>query len=461
MKCIIADDEYWVRVSLASMLMEIDPTIEIVGEVSNGAALLDVLAQLQPDVVFVDIRMPRMSGLDCMRAARPMYPDIQWVILSGFSEFEFAREAISLGAMEYLIKPARRETLEQTLEKARGSIREKNRGLRKMFRHDLYALMYDNLLETRMEEMDFTACLFGVDSGLKWSEQKRLTDEARRQIAAQFGDMPDVADFMLASGRYALVSYGKDREKALNDVLERVIAETAGERFAMTACAAGTAHGAIALRDRLRRCEELFELRIPAGVGRVIRLAELEAIEQTAGTQMCGMCADLEMLPQRVSPMRVAAVDEKQLENLCKFICLTTGVEVPPHARRRWPEYLSTSAQTARNADFVAMAKEYIQANYAQDIGVAQIAEVLQITPNYLSTLFRKVEGITLIRYLTGIRLEHARALLENSQLRISQIAREAGYADSHYFTRVFKENFGFYPNEYRKEHEKKDERDS
>ena len=176
---------------------------------------------------------------------------------------------------------------------------------------------------------------------------------------------------------------------------------------------------------------------------------------------MRGMCADLEILPQRVSPMRVAAVDEKQLENLCKFICLTTGVEVPPHARRRWPEYLSTSAQTVRNADFVAMEKEYIQTNYAQDIGVAQIAEVLQITPNYLSTLFRKVEGITLIRCLTGIRLEHARALLENSQLRISQIAREVGYADSHYFTRVFKENFGFYPNEYRKEHEKKDKSDS
>lgn len=456
MKCIIADDEYWVRVSLASMLMEIDPSIEIVGEVSNGAALLDVLAQLSPDLVFVDIRMPRMTGLECMRAARAMYPDIRWVILSGFPEFDFAQEAVSLGAMEYLLKPVRREKLSEVVEKVRVSIREKNETLRKILRHDMYALMYDDILASDMEEADFTAALFGTDSGLDWQETRRRTECMCESISSYFADMPDTVAFILSSGRYALVACGADRARQMVEAFERTIAESRQKSFAATACMIGKVHGANALHDAIKRCEELFELRILDGTGRVLSMEELQRTAELASAEMRGMCSDLELLPQRVSTMRIANVDEKQLENLCEYIRITTEIAIPAQARSRWPEYLNTSMQTAKNADFVTLAKGYIEANYALDIGVAQIAEVLQITPNYLSTLFRRVEGVTLSRYLTGVRMECARKLLESSQMCIEQIAREAGYADAHYFTRVFKENFGVYPTKYRKEHEKR-----
>lgn len=456
MKCVIADDEYWVRVSLASMLIEIDPSIEIVGEVSNGAALLDVLSQLSPDIVFVDIRMPRMTGLECIRAARVMYPDIRWVILSGFSEFNFAQEAVALGVMEYLLKPVRREKLSEVVEKVRVSIHEKNEMLRKIFRHDMYALMYDDILASDMEADDFTAALFGTDGSLDWQETRRWTECLCESISSYFADMPDAVVFILSSGRYALVVHGSDREPQMLEAFERAIAESRQKSFVATACMIGTVHGANALHDMIKRCEDLFRLRIFDGIGRVLSVQELQRTSELVSAEMQGMCSDLELLPQRVSSMRVVNVNEKQLQNLCEYICITTGIAIPEQERSRWPEYLNVSMQTAKSADFVTMAKRYIEANYAFDIGVAQIAEVLQITPNYLSTLFRRVEGVTLSRYLTGVRMECARKLLESSQMCIEQIAREAGYADAHYFTRVFKENFGVYPAKYQKEHEKR-----
>lgn len=458
MKCIIADDEYWVRVSLAGMLTEIDPSIEIVGEVSNGAALLDVLVQLSPDLIFVDIRMPRMTGLECMRAARALYPDIRWVILSGFSEFDFAQEAVSLGAMEYLLKPVRQEKLSEVVEKVRVSIREKNEMLHKILRHDMYALMYDDILasDMEMEADDFTAALFGTDSGLDWQETRRWTECLCESISSYFADMPDTVAFILSSGRYALVAHGSDRERQMVKAFERTIAESRQKSFVATACMIGKVHGVNALHDAIKHCEDLFELRILDGIGRVLSMEELLRTAELANVEIRGMCSDLELLPQRVSAMRVANVNEKQLENLCEYIRITTGIAIPAQARSRWPEYLNASMQTAKSADFVTLAKGYIEANYAFDIGVAQIAEVLQITPNYLSTLFRRVEGVTLSRYLTGVRMECARKLLESSQMCIEQIAREAGYADAHYFTRVFKENFGVYPTKYQKEHGKR-----
>src|SRR5437762_6846706 len=115
MRIVIADDEYLAISTLRSMLEESGIPLEIIGEATNGEELILQVRQIQPDAVFVDIRMPKLNGLEAIRAARETAPQTEWFILTGFPEFEYAQEAIRLGVSSYLLKPINPDEVRKVL----------------------------------------------------------------------------------------------------------------------------------------------------------------------------------------------------------------------------------------------------------------------------------------------------------------------------------------------------------
>ncbi|MDC7233190.1 MAG: response regulator [Spirochaetales bacterium] len=116
MKILIADDEKYVRLELRSLLQEFLPQAEI-EEVANGTQLKERLEQGGLHIAFVDIRMPGLTGLDVLKQIDFHHETIQVVILSGYSDFEYAQQAIRLGVSEYMLKPVTEEDLLPVLKK--------------------------------------------------------------------------------------------------------------------------------------------------------------------------------------------------------------------------------------------------------------------------------------------------------------------------------------------------------
>jgi len=114
-RILIADDEYLARSGLRSMLEELDLHVEIVCEATNGEEMARMASQYLPDIAFVDIRMPKLNGLEAIRLSRMTSPHTHWLILSGFPEFDYAQEAIRLGVSAYLLKPVNPEELRKVL----------------------------------------------------------------------------------------------------------------------------------------------------------------------------------------------------------------------------------------------------------------------------------------------------------------------------------------------------------
>jgi two-component system, response regulator YesN len=104
-KVLIADDERLVREDVKNIISEGDLPLELVGEAKNGQEALDMVEETYPDIVITDIRMPLMNGIDLIKNIRMKYSDIKFIIISGHAEFEYAREALSLGVMDYILKP--------------------------------------------------------------------------------------------------------------------------------------------------------------------------------------------------------------------------------------------------------------------------------------------------------------------------------------------------------------------
>ena len=115
MKILIAEDEQRAREGLARLIGTIPVECEIVGQASDGQQALELIRTLHPDVVFTDVKMPYLDGLGLIRAVRAMKLPTEFVVVSAYADFELARQSISLGVAEYLLKPVTLEELDQVV----------------------------------------------------------------------------------------------------------------------------------------------------------------------------------------------------------------------------------------------------------------------------------------------------------------------------------------------------------
>ena len=117
-RILIVDDETLIRQGIQARLEYLGFEFEKIQEADDGLKALSVLQEEEIDIVITDIRMADMSGLDFIRQAKPLYPHIQFMILSGYAEFSYAEQAIQLGVSAYLLKPISNDELKKVMNTA-------------------------------------------------------------------------------------------------------------------------------------------------------------------------------------------------------------------------------------------------------------------------------------------------------------------------------------------------------
>lgn len=114
LRILLVDDHAMVRAGLAQLLSQL-PEVEVIGEAGDGVEALELTRSLQPDLVLMDIAMPKLNGLDACAALRKAQPDLRVVMLSMHREPQYVRKALQSGAMGYLLKDAAPAELAQAL----------------------------------------------------------------------------------------------------------------------------------------------------------------------------------------------------------------------------------------------------------------------------------------------------------------------------------------------------------
>lgn len=123
-KVLIADDEKKICQLLQYLVNWQELNMEITGVVHNGIQALEAVRQNKPDIIITDIRMPECGGLDLIRQVKQLYPDIDFIIISGHRQFEYARKALQYGAEDYLLKPIKETELVRVIERIRARKQE-------------------------------------------------------------------------------------------------------------------------------------------------------------------------------------------------------------------------------------------------------------------------------------------------------------------------------------------------
>ena len=118
-RVVVADDEYKVCQLICQLIDWEGMGMRLVGTASNGLEALQMIEAEKPDLVLTDIRMPGFDGMELLKRARTINPDMEFIIISGYSHFEYAQTAIRYGVSDYILKPVNKDTLNATLHKVR------------------------------------------------------------------------------------------------------------------------------------------------------------------------------------------------------------------------------------------------------------------------------------------------------------------------------------------------------
>jgi two-component system response regulator YesN len=181
LKLLLADDEPVILRGLAKLIPWEKHGVQIVGEAGNGDELLQAILEMSPDIVISDIAMPGLSGIDVLRKLKELGKSTKVIFISAYQEFAYARDAVSYGAVDYLIKPVDRIKLEEVLGKTAALIREDTERETKQSR----LLAYEKQLKSRE-----IAELFD-----RLTDGERIPSEAANGIR---GDDPDMKFTVIA-----------------------------------------------------------------------------------------------------------------------------------------------------------------------------------------------------------------------------------------------------------------------
>ena len=414
MKVFLADDEIVVREGIRESFPWDETPYTLVGEAPDGEMALPIIRDTNPDIVITDIRMPFMDGLELCRTLRAQMPWIGIIVLSGYDEFEYARQCIRLGVREYLLKPINAEKLKEVLDKVSAEIYEE----RKTFEHaaSLRSRMENDgkFLKEKLIGMFFNDEYTAEDSG---------------KVLQQLNSMGCNIEVPF----YAVIDAAFSPERKGQEVASELAARSGG---IVHASASRTGTRLLVLGKTVEETEE----RAYAFATSFVQ--ELERVE--------------------CSPIRVGIgdiVDEpgkilnsfKAARHIRHLI-----VERPDeHAIILGVREMGESEGDKNSSSVISDAKLYMLDHFSDpNLMLQDVAKKVGMSNSRFSTVFSQQSGQTFTEYLIHLRMNKAKELLRTTDTKSSQIASEVGYNDSHYFSYIFKKNVGITPSDYRAQYQ-------
>lgn len=217
-KVVIIDDEPIIVEGLTKSIRWEQYHCEVVATANSGREGMELFEKIHPDIVLSDIRMPHMDGLSMIAAVKSQYPDIEITILTGFQDFEYARQAIRLGVTRFLVKPSKMDELQEAVEAMVENLRAKGY-------MDTRSEISREQTETNgadgqeQEAEDAEASSFLVNNALKYMEG-HYRDKMRLQ---------DVADQVYVSQWHLSKLLNRYKGQSFSDLLNNIRIEKAKE----------------------------------------------------------------------------------------------------------------------------------------------------------------------------------------------------------------------------------------
>ncbi|MNO13516.1 putative response regulatory protein [compost metagenome] len=499
-KVFIVDDEPFIIEGLYDIVDWSKLGMEIVGHAENGCAALDELKETPVDILITDISMPKMNGLDLIRQSRNLKPDLKAIVLSGYDEFAYLKEGMSLGIENYLLKPINLEEFQATLK----TVHEKLDASRHHDALNEYSIriLRDNVMHrwvcNQIEPREFRerTDLLGLQMDkphvlVTLFRIKSASAAAFRLIEQSVDRLPSVVPFQDTEGDIVLLHNFDD---PVQGKLESagLIAELSDklshyEVQVSEGSVEDLENGAHLSYENAKKAQEYFLIYSGNNMIRFDELkssvasSQLAAIDWNESTRLL-LARDREelfaLIDQQFAQMGEMVgvtpvfLQDMALEWLVRFKMQLQKIRYAEEPRLIKDGYdqiksagtieelvviVKKTAEVAidvLNGDvkspIVQQVLSYIHEAYNQDLSLKTLGNTYNIHPVYLGQLFHKEVGESFTEYINRYRIEKAKELLKTTHQKVHEIARNVGYWETGYFYKQFKKYVGISPKEFK-----------
>lgn len=528
----LVEDEVVIRTGIEKSIKWEENGFIFAGQASDGEIALPLILKNKPDILITDVKMPFMNGLELSRIVKKELPETKIIILSGYNDFEYAKEAINISVTEYLLKPISAAKLLNTLNEVKNTILAE-RGEKELIRK-YQEEMEENIESAKMKF--YRQILFGevstaeaIENGKRFNlslgagmyaillfkilpaadndNPMENSFEVEDNIEEVLKNQDDI--YMIQAGveGWTFLIMG-DNEEDLDKKIKEFsnMLHGAMSNYPKLEYFGGIGRKVVRVRElkkSYRDADKAFIGRFAMKSNKIISLEELENNNENQNMDNSGF-ANVEHSRELIEKflyngtvneldsftelyMEEFSKDAFKTELMRQYLimdiyitimsfCEKTGIsnkefaseaekihnkmqrqqsvrELQANLRELLDKSIGVrdSVSARKYSDIIKTAQDMIMQNYMQeDISLNSVAEIVDMSPSYFSSVFSKEVGKTFVEYLTEIRMDKAKELLMCTSMKTSDIGHKVGYKDSHYFSFIFKKKQGCSPKEYR-----------
>lgn len=513
---IVIDDEKLIRQGTIKKLSSMEDTVSCVGEADNGKAGIELIGKIHPDIVILDMQMPVMGGTELLPFLSEHYPDMPIVVISGYDNFEYMRNAIQVQAVDYVLKPFKREDIQKAMQSAIDKITSKEK-------LESQIITNQEQKEQALYEYDMQILknlVFGYHTAAKSVSSERLSyinnthnlylitlytkTVFPESIAQEFVEISGLRDlvvvfsseenqrlglFIMFISEQTVTSTLRTVQKTAEDICgflkQQNVPTIAGisaehkdiselhEAFsecseALDMQSSGTSTDTCLLyRDDEKMAhpewirEDEFMFRIESGDVDAVNslMDDLFEFYKTAPECTLGAikyhCYRLSGLCRNILSYyfkQDIKESSTSMQNVVRM--LFSQDEVREYYRNFFMNIcaLLSPKSVYLSDDPVEKLKIYVERNYQKELSFEFLSSLFYMNRSYLSHLFKQKTGENFVDYVNDVRIRKAKELLSTTECKMYQIAKAVGYDNIKYFYRIFKKNTGMTPVQYQEE---------
>lgn len=516
-KVLLVDDEQFIRQGMRHLVNWEKYGCQIVAEAENGMDAIRILEESDIDLAFVDIRMPGMTGMELISyARRNLYQQIRFVILTGYAEFQYARRALQMDVVDYMLKPVQEEELIAVLNKVNQDYCHQQQEQRENYDFHVACVLTGKYSEKNLRQIRRYISEEGLEMYVSFEFDKNHKEFAAlgrsgrieqqkglvQYLKGLVGDfayhvvpMIETEEESFGAGMIlarALYEEEYDSEEEYLEHLQKRVAQHfscpiqvyAGQKAEsfeqmpqsfFSIRVARCLHGLAQEESQVRNYEDFRHRKSSLGINesdvdklleavKNNRVSDIEAVAEQIFAQIRNSDMNMEMVNAsiyhilyRLMEMVQEFDDETNQQEILEYIgkesfnkmVLAGSTEEITGFFSDYAGYLA-QVRTQESRRILDRVDAYVRQNYMQKMSLKSLGELFYVNNVYLGQLYKKKYGIAFRDYLNNLRMEKARELLVNTNMRIYAIAEEVGFGKAEYFINKFVQMYNMTPNQYR-----------
>ncbi|MBB6673128.1 response regulator transcription factor [Cohnella nanjingensis] len=501
-KVLIVDDEPFISEGLSDAVDWSAFGLEVVGTAENGEQALERLREAPADILITDISMPVMDGLELIRHARERLPQLKVIILSGYNEFDYLKQAMRLGIENYLLKPVHFEELHATLS---GTVDKLNaQQAERPFGDDEIGILRDNVMyryltgrisppewaeRTALLRIDLTkpyaaVAVLRAQGGAEAAYEAAEARFKEESAAVVFRDLEE--DTVIVFGLDDPETGKAEAVRALESLADALEGHASPVRVSIGGACPMAEVGAS--YEQARKAQQFFlvlpdrafvdydrlpsadETAFPAELlswdvyAKWVVAREQDALTDQIASDFQAIRAAEGLNPTRAKTAAIELVIRMKMEadklsrgdrgeGFKEALERITGADSLEEVERAVQSAAQLSVESYSGEDLSPVIRQvlrHIESHYTEGLTLKSLGEQYHIHPNYLGHLFHKQTGDTFADRINKFRIDKAKELLKDSRLKVNEIARQVGYLEIGYFYKQFKKHVGISPSEYK-----------